>query len=65
VVQNLSALCHVAGGVAFLVHWYDGDVETERLLLRSVKRCDCCELPTRIMQLAEDEVLVAAARRAD
>jgi hypothetical protein len=64
VAQSLRTLCRVAGSVAFLVHWYSGDIETERLPLSKAKRCDCAELSARTMELVEDEVLVAAARRA-
>jgi len=65
VTERLGALCRAGGSVAFLVHWYDGDVRTERLPLHRAEPCDCEELGTRAQQLAEDAVLIAVARRAD
>jgi hypothetical protein len=65
VTERLGALCRAAGSVAFVVHWYNGDVQTERLPLHRAKPCDCDELRTRAQQLAEDAVLIASTRRAD
>jgi hypothetical protein len=65
VVSRLQELCRAAGSVAVVVHWYSGQVETEQLSLRQAKPCDCAELPARAAALCEDEVLVAASRRAD
>lgn len=62
VVERLVALCRAAGSVAFLVHWYDEDIETEHLPLRRAVACDCDELPAQAQQLAQDEVIVATAR---
>jgi hypothetical protein len=65
VASRLVELCHAAGGVTVVVHWYRGRVETEPLSLKHAEPCDCADLPTRAASLPEDEVLIAASRRAD
>jgi hypothetical protein len=65
VTECLDTLCRVAGSVALLVHWYNGDVETERLSLGQPLRCDCDEVGARAQSLGEDQVLIAAAGRDD
>lgn len=60
VTERLVTLCRAACSVALLVHWYNGDVETERLTLHRSAPCKCEELVTRSQQLIEDEVLIAA-----
>jgi hypothetical protein len=62
VVSRLQELCQSAGKVAVLVHWYHGDVETERLSLTRAQPCDCGELPSRATTLREGEVLIAVDR---
>lgn len=64
VIERLVALCHSAGSVAVVVHWYRGDVETERFAVRRVMPCGCDELFARAHALAEDELLVSATRAA-
>ena len=63
VVGGLQTLCRAAGSVAVLVHWYSGDVESERLDLHSVPRCECEQLAARMRELAEDQLLIASDRR--
>jgi hypothetical protein len=65
VTERLGTLCRKAGSVAFLVHWYNGDVQTESLQLHQAKPCTCDVLPLRAKQLNEDEVVIAAIRLAD
>jgi hypothetical protein len=62
VVDCVAALCRATGGVALFVHWYNGDVETERLSVGHARRCRCDELPARTQQLTEGQLLVATAR---
>ena len=63
VVEGLQKLCEMAGGVAMLVHWYNGDVDTEQLTLRRLASCRCDELPARARDLGENAVLVATVSR--
>ena len=65
VVERLQRLCESGGGVALLVHWYDGDIETERFSPSHAASCRCDELPARARALSEDVVLVATTSRAD
>lgn len=64
VLTGFEALCRAAGSVALLVHWYSGEVESERLPLGQPRRCTCDELAEQAQALGEDKVLIAA-RRAD
>jgi hypothetical protein len=65
VVERLQRLCESGGGVALLVHWYNGDVDTERFSPSHAASCRCDELPARARALSEDVVLVATTSRAD
>ena len=59
VTDCLGALCRAAGSVALLVHWYSGDLETERLTLHRAPPCESSALRSRAQHLAEDEILIA------
>jgi hypothetical protein len=61
VLSAFEALCRAAGSVALLVHWYSGDIESERLPLGEPRRCKCDELAARAQSLVEDQILIAAA----
>lgn len=63
VVERLQRLCRSGGGVALLVHWYNGDVHTERFSPSRPTSCRCDELPARARDLREDMVLVATTSR--
>jgi hypothetical protein len=52
----------MAGSIAVFVHWYNGNVETERFTLGRPRRCSCAELPERLQLLEEDHVLMANHR---
>lgn len=58
VVERAVAICRVTGNLAIVVHWYQGDVETESLRLRPVPKCNCDQLASRMQELREDEVLI-------
>jgi hypothetical protein len=59
VVTRLQTLCETAGSVAVLVHWYRGDVDTERFSAEGFTECGCADLSARAQALVEDHVLVA------
>jgi hypothetical protein len=63
VIKRLGTLCHAAGSVAILVHFYNGDVESERLTLGQPIYCGCDDLAARAQTLDEDQVLIASSRR--
>lgn len=65
VASGLSALCRAAGSIAVCVHWYNGDIDTERFTLGKPLRCSCAELPARLQALGEDSVLIATPRPTD
>ncbi len=65
VLSGIEALCRAAGSVALVIHWYSGDIESERLPLGKPLRCKCAELTSQAHSLVEDQVLIAAAERAD
>lgn len=58
VAERLATLCRVAASVAFVVHWYSGDVETEPLSLVPALPCHCDDLHRRAKLLVEDEVVI-------
>jgi hypothetical protein len=61
VVRRLQTLCQLAGRVAMFVHWYDGDIETERVLLHHAGSCDCDQLPAKAQVFREDQLLIVVA----
>jgi hypothetical protein len=65
VVERLQSLCQSGGGVALLVHWYNGDIDTERFSPSGPESCRCDELPARAQELREDVVVIARPNRAD
>lgn len=58
VVAQLHKIGTLAGQVAVVVHWYDDDIETERLSLNRSRTCSVDELAFRASNLYEDEVLI-------
>jgi hypothetical protein len=65
VLSGIEALCRAAGSAALLVHWYSGDIESERFPLGQPRRCKCDELAAQAQSLVEDELLIATAGRTD
>ena len=65
VLSGVETLCRAAGSVALLVHWYSGDVESERVRLGQPRRCRFDELAAQAQSLVEDQVLIATARRTE
>jgi hypothetical protein len=61
VVNRLQAICRVAGSVAMFVHFYNSEIETERLSLRPSNPCKCDQLSARAKELGEDQVLIVKA----
>lgn len=63
VIERLRSLCEAAGAIAVVVHWYSGDVESERMSLKRSLVCECCEFEARASTLPEDEVLFVKSPR--
>lgn len=62
VTEGLAMLSRAVGSVAFVVHWYSGDVESEPLALFQGLPCHCDDLPQRAKLLVEGELVVVTSR---
>ena len=62
VVERLRELCDSAAGVVVTVHWYGGDVATERMSLTPAQACTPAQLAERAATMREDELLSIATR---
>lgn len=57
IIERLGALCEAAGGLALVVHQYNGNIDSERFTLVRGPPCKCSELAMRATMLPEDQVL--------
>jgi len=65
VIERLKSLGTTAGAVAVVAHWYDGEIEQERLSLTQGPQCGYDEFSARATKLLENEVLFTVFRRAE
>lgn len=61
VIERLQEICEAAGALALVMHWYHGDVESERLSIVRTRGCNCRDLRSCGASLREDELLRVSA----
>jgi hypothetical protein len=59
VTTRLEQLCSDAGGLAVLVHWFSGDIDSEPIKLTK-SSCASRSLADFAAQLREDQLLIAS-----
>lgn len=60
-VDALRLTCERAGALAVVVHWYNGDIESERFTLTNTRKCALDELPALAARFAEDEIVLVSS----
>jgi hypothetical protein len=57
--QRLTKLCQATGILAFVAHWYNGDVDTEQFEIARPEPWACDEIVGRAASVKEDQLVIA------